>query len=52
MTDKEYVERIKRLTSKELIEQLEYFGCDPYYGDLWEVTLKEVERRLDTNCSE
>jgi len=48
MTDKERIENIKRLTSRELIEDLEFFGCDPYYYDLWEVVLKEVKRRLDT----
>ena len=47
MTDKEYIENIKSLTSRELIEELEYFGCDPYYYDLWEVILKEVKCRLD-----
>ena len=46
MTDKEYIANIKNVSSKELIDDLIYYGVDNYYYDLWKATLKEVARRL------
>lgn len=46
MTDKEYVKELKNFTTEKLITQMEYFGVDPYYTEVWEPTLKEIERRL------
>lgn len=36
----------KNVTNKELIEELRYFGCDPYYNDLWQLLVNEIEERL------
>lgn len=46
MTDKEWLQKLKEVDDKTLIEQLEWFGCDPYYYDLWKPLIKEIERRL------
>ena len=46
MTDKEYLENLKNLSNRELIEQLEYCDCDTYYRDLWEAIIKELKRRV------
>lgn len=46
MSDKEWVEYIKNAPNEELIDELYDFGCDPYYQDIWEVLVKEIERRL------
>ena len=34
-------------TLKELIDDIEYFGCDPYYRDLWEQAIEEIRRRIE-----
>lgn len=41
-----YTETLKNMTVDELIEEMEYFGCDPYYRDLWEETLAEIKHRM------
>ena len=46
MADKEYIANIKNVSSKELIEDMIYYGVDGYYRDLWASTLKEIARRL------
>lgn len=39
-------EETKNLSNKELIEQMELCDCDPYYRDIWEVTMDELKKRL------
>ena len=34
MTDKEYIANIKDVDNKTLIEDIIYYGCDPYYRQL------------------
>ena len=46
MTDKEWVKNLKKETNRNLIKHLRYFKCDPYYYDLWDILVKEIERRL------
>lgn len=35
-------------TTEEIIEQLEYCGRDPYYSDIYEIVVAEIEKRLKT----
>lgn len=34
------------LTNEELLKNLKYCGCDPYYMNWWEETCKEIADRL------
>ena len=46
MTDSEFIESIQNASNKELFEQLDLYGCDPYYRELWRAVLNELKRRL------
>ena len=46
MSDKEWLEQIKSVSDKELMEHLEWCGHDNYYNDLYEPIIKEIKRRL------
>lgn len=46
MSDKEWLEQIKSVSDKELMEHLEWCGHDNYYSDLYEPIIKEIKRRL------
>lgn len=46
MTDKEWIEQIKNVSDKELMEHLEWCGHDGYYSDLYYPIVKEIKRRL------
>ena len=46
MTEKEWLEKMKKSSNKELIESLEYCGHDPYYDELYWPIIKEIKRRL------
>ena len=46
MTDREWIENLPKESNEKLIEDLEYFGCDSYYKDLWWCALNELERRF------
>ena len=46
MTDKEWIKNLPKESNEKLIEDLEYFGCDGYYKDLWRCALNELERRF------
>ena len=43
---KELKTKLKTAKSKEIIEQLEYCGRDPYYSDIYEIVVAEIEKRL------
>ena len=47
MTDKEYIATIEERSTKELMSNMSYYGCDPYYRDLWMATCEEMEKRLN-----
>ena len=34
------------LTNEELLKNLKYCGCDPYYMNWWEETCREIADRL------
>ena len=46
MTNKEWLEQIKRVSDEELIEHLEWCGHDNYYNDIYEAIIEEINRRL------
>ena len=46
MTDKEFIDSIKDISTEELFEQLEWYRCDPYYADLWRAVICELKRRM------
>lgn len=46
MTDREWVEQIKTISDKELMEKLEWCGHDGYYNDIYCPIVKEIKRRL------
>ena len=46
MIYKEWANTLKKETNRNLIKHLRHFGCDPYYYDLWDILVKEIERRL------
>ena len=52
MTDKEFIDSIQNISTERLFEELEYFGCDGYYKDLWRATLNELKRRFKENHNE
>lgn len=43
---KEHKKYTVTLTNEELLKDLKYCGCDPYYMDWWEETCKEISNRL------
>jgi hypothetical protein len=47
MTDEEYISNIRKIETDELFQQLESFGYDPYYGDLWVAVVDELKRRIE-----
>ena len=48
MTDKEYLENISTVDTDVLFENLESYGCDSYYRDLWYATIEELKKRIRT----
>lgn len=46
MTDKEYIENIDKIDTDELFDNLEYFGVDGYYQDVWRATIEELKKRV------
>lgn len=46
MSDKEYIENIDKVDTDTLFENLEYYGCDGYYKDLWYATIEELKKRV------
>lgn len=49
MTDKEWKDQISNETNQGLLDKLILFGCDMYYVDLWEATIRELCKRLDVD---
>ena len=47
MTDKEYIENIDKVDTNTLFENLEYYGFDSYYRDLWYATIEELKKRIE-----
>lgn len=46
MTDKEYIENIDKVDTDTLFANLEYYGFDSYYKDLWYATIEELKKRV------
>lgn len=46
MTDAEFKRSIPSLTNEVLLAELRYYGCDPYYRDLWDKVCAEIAGRL------
>ena len=40
-------ETVKSMSMEELVDQLWWYGCDPYYNDLWTTVMCELERRIE-----
>ena len=43
--DKEFIANIDKVDTDELFSQLEYYGCDGYYGHLHSAVLEELKKR-------
>lgn len=41
-----YSSYLQKLSNNELIEELRWFSCDPYYLVQWEQTIEEIKNRL------
>lgn len=52
MTTTEWKATIKERTNLELIKDLHYFGCDPYYYDLWQTAMREIARRMGVKAKD
>ena len=53
MTDEEqYYNKLKTSSLSELIEELEWFWCDPYYNDMWIAVIEELRKRLGVEREE
>lgn len=46
MTDREWIDSIKNVSTEELFERLEFIGCDGYYGDIWNAIIEELKNRV------
>lgn len=47
-----YADYLQKLSNEELIEELEWFPCDPYYIIQWEQTIEEIKNRLSKGDEE
>ena len=45
MTDKEYINSISAMSTQNLLNNLEDFGYDNYYRDLYRATMRELKKR-------
>lgn len=43
--DNDFIAHIDKVDTEELFNQLEYYGCDGYYGRLHSAVLAELKRR-------
>ena len=43
---KELKTKLETATPQEIIEELEYCGRDPYYGDIYEIVVAEIKKIL------
>ena len=46
-TDDDFKANINKVDTDELFEQLDFYGCDGYYRDLWYAVIAELKRRLN-----
>jgi len=44
--DAEFMENINKVSTEELFNCLEYYGCDGYYGELHGCVLEELKKRV------
>ena len=47
-----FKEEIKNISNKELINEIEKYGCDSYYREFWDVAIDELEIRLGVKTEE
>lgn len=47
MTDKEWFDNLRNASISDLIKDLEWFNCDPYYKDMWIAVIDELKRRVE-----
>lgn len=47
MNDRYYIANIKNIPTEELFKDLENYGFDSYYKDLWYATTQELKRRCE-----
>lgn len=44
--DKDFMDNIMFVSTDDLFEELEYFGCDGYYRQLWGCVVEELKKRV------
>lgn len=45
-TDKDFMDNILIVSTDDLFEELEYIGCDGYYGQVWGCIIEELKKRV------
>lgn len=45
--NKEWLDELAAATNDELIEKLRFFSCDPYFYDLFDPLVEEIQKRLN-----
>jgi len=46
-TDADFIANISKVDTDELFNQLEWYGCDNYYYDLWRAVIEELKKRME-----
>lgn len=47
--DNDFITNISNVDTDELFKQLEWYGCDSYYTDLWRAVIEELKKRVKGN---
>lgn len=47
MINKEWLDELAAASEDELIEKLRFFSCDPYFYDLFDPLVEEIQKRLN-----
>ena len=44
--DNDFITNISSVDTDELFKQLEWYGYDSYYSDLWKAVIEELKKRV------
>lgn len=44
--DNDFITNISNVDTDELFKQLEWYGCDSYYSNLWRAVIEELKKRV------
>ena len=44
--DTDFMENISKVSTEELFNSLEYYGCDGYYAEIYRCVLEELKKRV------